>query len=64
MKDTCPPPQRFLYLRETKSWWCGEEGEEEEEEEGEEEGENVHLLTHTTAMAVGKNKIFSYYSYS
>ena len=26
-------PRRFLYLRATKSWWCGEE-----EEEGEEEG--------------------------
>ena len=38
---------RFLYLRETKSWWCekGEEGEEEK----------VHLLTHTTARGVGKN---------
>ena len=39
-------PRRFLYLRETKSWWCGEEGEEE--------GENFHLLTHATARGVGK----------
>ena len=45
-------PQRFLYLRETKSWWCegggggGGEGEEREK---------VHLLTHATARGVGKN---------
>ena len=38
------PPQCFLFLRETKSWWC----------EGEEEGENVHLKTHATARGVGK----------
>ena len=48
-------PQSFLYLRETKSWWCGE-GEEEEKGE-EEEGENVYLLTHPTARGVGKNKL-------
>ena len=41
------PPWRFLYLRETKSWWCGE-GEEEE-------GEKVSLLTHSTARGMGKN---------
>ena len=40
-----PPPQRFLYLRETKSGrW--EEGEE---------GKKVSLLTQTTARGVGKN---------
>ena len=44
------PPRCFLYLRETKSWLCGEEGEEEEEEEG----DNVHLKTHATARGVGK----------
>ena len=50
-----PPPQRFLYLRETKIWrWEGEQGEEGGEEgEG---GEKVSLLTHTTARGVGKNK--------
>ena len=45
-----PPPRRFLYLRETKSWrWegGGEEGE----------GEKVSLLTHATARGVGKKKI-------
>ena len=38
---------RFLYLRETKCWWC---------EEGEEGGgeEKVHLLTHATTRGVGK----------
>ena len=47
------PPRRFLYLRETKSWWCGEEGEEEE-------GEKVSLKTHATPRGVGKklNQIF------
>ena len=48
-KDPCPP-WRFLYLRETQSLWCGEEGEEEEE------GEKVSLKTHATARGVGKNK--------
>ena len=38
------PPQHFLYLRETTSWWCEGEGEEK-----------VHLLTHTTTRGVGKN---------
>ena len=33
-KDPCPP-HHFLYLREIKSWWCGEEGEEEKGEKGE-----------------------------
>ena len=37
-------PRRFLYLRETKSWWC-EEGEEGGREEGE---EKVSMLTHAT----------------
>ena len=39
--------QCFLYLRETKNWWCeGEEGEEK-----------VSLLTHATTLAsVGKNQ--------
>ena len=42
-----PPPLRcVLYLRETKSWWCGEEGEK------------VSLKTHATARGVGKNKQF------
>ena len=41
-----PPPQRFLYLRETKSWRLEGRGRE---------GENVHLLTHTTARGLGKN---------
>ena len=43
------PPWRFLYLRETKSWWCegGEEGGG---------GEKVHLLTHATARGVGKKQ--------
>ena len=34
----------FLYLRETKSWWC--EGGEEEGGGGGEGEEKVHLLTH------------------
>ena len=46
-KDPCPP-RRFLYLTETKSLRCGEEGEEEE-------GEKVSLKTHATARGVGKN---------
>ena len=56
-KDPCPPPRRFLYLRETKSLRCegGEEGGEGEEEEEEEEEEKVSLLTHATARGVGKN---------
>ena len=42
-------PRRFLYLRETKIWWC-------EEGEGEEGGEEkVSMLTHATARGVGKN---------
>ena len=41
------PPQRFLYLRETKSWWC--------EEGGEGGGEKVSMLTHATARGVGKH---------
>ena len=45
-KDPRPPPQRFLYLTETKSWRC---------EGGQEEEENVHLLTHATAWGMGKN---------
>ena len=45
VKDPCPP-WCFLYLRETKGWWCGEgEGEE---------GEKVSLLTHATARGMGK----------
>ena len=52
-----PPPHRFLYLRETKSWrWEGEGGEEGEE--GEEEGEKVSLLTHATTRGMGKKTIF------
>ena len=35
------PPRHFLYLRETKSWWCEEGGE----------GEKVSMLTHATARA-------------
>ena len=38
-----PPPWRFLYLRETKIWWCEGGGEGEGKGEGE---EKVHLLTH------------------
>ena len=37
-------PWRFMYLRETKSWWC--EGEEK-----------VSVLTHATARGVGKNAL-------
>ena len=55
-----PPPRRFLYLRETKSWWCGEE---EEEGEGE-EGEKVSLLTHATARGVGKKYIILNYLFT
>ena len=39
------PPQRFLYLRETKSWRWEEAGG----------GEKVSLKTHATARGVGKN---------
>ena len=49
------PPLCFPYLRETKSWLCGEEGEEEEEE-----GDNVHLKTHATARGMGNNTITNY----
>ena len=45
------PPQRFLYLTETKSWKS-----EEREREGERGGENVSLKTHATARGVGKNQ--------
>ena len=48
----------FLYLRETKIWWC--EGEGEEGEGGE---EKVHLLTHATARGVGKNRLTFKLSY-
>ena len=48
-RKTHVPPQRFLYLRETKSWWCEERGGE-----GEGGEEKVHLLTHTTARGMGK----------
>ena len=44
-KDPCPPPRRFLYLRKTKSWWCGEG----------EEGEKVSLKTLATTRGMGKN---------
>ena len=47
VKDPCPP-WRFLYLRETKSWWC---------EEGGEGGEKVSMLTHATARGMGKNNV-------
>ena len=55
-------PRRFLYLRETQSWWCqeeeGEEGKEGEEGEGGEGGEEkVHLLTHATARGMGKKQV-------
>ena len=40
----------FYVPKRNRKLWCGEE----EEEEG---GENVHLLTHTTARGVGKNVI-------
>ena len=37
----------FLYLRETKIWWCEGGGDGEGGEGGGEEGEKkVHLLTH------------------
>ena len=42
------PLQRFLYLRETKSWWCEEGGG------GEEGGQKVSMLTHATARGMGK----------
>ena len=45
---THAPQWCFLYLRETKSWWCeGREGEEGE-------GEKVSMLTHGTARGMGK----------
>ena len=44
---THAPPQHFLYIRETKSERCGEDGEEE--------GEHIHLLTNATARGIGKN---------
>ena len=47
LPKTHAPPQRFLYLTETKIWRC------ERRRGG---GENVHLLTHTTTLVgVGKN---------
>ena len=46
-KDPCPP-RRFLYLRETASWWCGEEEEEE--------GKQVSLKNHTTTRDMGKKQ--------
>ena len=52
-KDPRPPPRRFLYLTETKSW-KSEEREREAEGEGERGGENVSLKTHATARGVGK----------
>ena len=42
------PPQCFLYLRETKSWWCEGEGDGGGEEK-------VSMLTHATTRGVGKN---------
>ena len=42
----CHPPWRFMYLRETKSWRCEEEG-------GEEREEKVHMLTHANTRAHG-----------
>ena len=36
----------FLYLRETKIWWCEGGGEEGGGGGGEEGEEKVHLLTH------------------
>ena len=47
------PPMAFSVPKRNRKLWCGE-GEEGEEEEG---GENVHLLTGTTARGVGKNTI-------
>ena len=39
-----PPPQQcFLYLSETKSWWCEEEGEEK-----------VSMLTQASTRDVGE----------
>ena len=59
-KDPCPP-RRFLYLRETKSWWCEKEGGG-----GEGGEEKVSMLT---ASGVGpvvsmilKNVYFSPYA--
>ena len=45
------PPMAFSVPKRNRKLWCGEG---EEEEGG---GENVHLLTHTTARGVGKNVI-------
>ena len=44
-------PLRFLYLRETKSWWCEEGGGEGGGEE------KVHLLTHATTRGMGKKTV-------
>ena len=57
-KDPCPPQWRFLYLRETKSWWCEEGGEGGGGGEGEGgEGEKkVSMLTHTTTRGQCPNK--------
>ena len=46
---THAPPWHFLYLRETKSWWCEEEGG------GEGGEEKVSILTYATARGMGKN---------
>ena len=43
-------PRSFLYLRETKSWWCEGEGGEEK----------VSMLTHTTTRGVSKNLLKFY----
>ena len=45
------PPMAFSVPKRNRKLWCGEG------EEGEEGGENVHLLTRTTARGVGKNVI-------
>ena len=54
-KDPCPPPTAFLYLRETKSWWCEEKGGE-----GRGGEEKVSMLTHATVRGVGKNTLYRY----
>ena len=52
MPPPTPTPWCFLYLGETKSWWCGKG--EEKEEEGE-EVKKFSLKTHATTRGVGKN---------
>ena len=49
------PPTVFSVPNRNKNWEVEEEEEEGEGEGGEEGEEKFHLLTHATAMGVGKN---------